>query len=599
MSLPALVLAVAAAAVPSFEIDLGHYFASEGVEQSERVDLMAHVDAFVRRSAPATPAALLELLHAHDALSRDLRLHQIYVHVRAERDVDDHAAAAADAALDVVQEQLDVGLQHALTPLGRAAADRLASGDPALREYRYLIDSTFRQGALSSVDERALALLAKPTLDSLGNAYGELRREVRRTAAATPAIAASTPALAYASKWAPYLANEPAFAALLAPIVTLQDGVAQLQGFGNAAEAAYARQQLSTLQVHSVLAAIRQSTSYARYANVLADAAARQLRVDPAQIRPWDLAAADTWQPPHIAFGDAVPLILDAVRPMGLEYAGHFDRLFDPANRRVDLCISDPCDDTGFSIGGAGLPSALFYGHFDGETNSLRAVAHEAGHAVHHQFMGENQPLEAYNEGPHFLFESFAIFNELLFLDHMQRTAPTRAARARYLHQFLDDATFQVFGSAQETSLEESFYAHARDGHARSAADFDALALASIAAFLPPPRRSPEMKAAWAMNRLYFIDPFYDLNYLFAGLLALDYLSRFERDPADFRTRYVALLKNGFDDTPTALLHRFLGIDLDNGSSLVRDVMQLIDSRTSTLQALYADGAGFSACVDR
>ena len=316
------------------------------------------------------------------------------------------------------------------------------------------------------------------------------------------------------------------------------------------------------------------------------------MHVDVAQVRPWDLASADRWQPSPVAFADALPLIVDAARAMGPDYAGQFERLFDPAERRVDWCRDAGCDDTGFSIGDAGTTSALFYGAFDGGSNSLRATAHEAAHAVHRQFMNEHQPVAAYNEGPHFLFESFAIFNELLFLDHLQRGAPTRVAQARYLHQFLDDATFQVFGSAQETSLEETLHARVHDGSARTAADLDALALDNLATWLPPQRRTPEMKATWARNRLYFSDSFYDVNYLFAGLLALEYLHRFERDPQDFERRYVALLKNGYDDTAAALLRRFLDIDLDDGATLVRDATDLIDRRTTTLERLYLDMAG-------
>ena len=73
------------------------------------------------------------------------------------------------------------------------------------------------------------------------------------------------------------------------------------------------------------------------------------------------------------------------------------------------------------------------------------------------------------------------------------------------------------------------------------------------------------------------------------ALLALVYQRLFERDPKDFQVRYVALLENGFDDAPAALLRRFLGIDLNDGTALVRDATALIDGRTTTLEGLYAD----------
>jgi hypothetical protein len=60
------------------------------------------------------------------------------------------------------------------------------------------------------------------------------------------------------------------------------------------------------------------------------------------------------------------------------------------------------------------------------------------------------------------------------------------------------------------------------------------------------------------------------VNYLYAGLLALQYFSDFERDPAVFSRRYVALLKNGFNDEP----------------ALVANASALIQRRTDLLKAL-------------
>ncbi len=51
--------------------------------------------------------------------------------------------------------------------------------------------------------------------------------------------------------------------------------------------------------------------------------------------------------------------------------------------------------------------------------------------------------------------------------------------------------------------------------------------------------------------------------------------------------RYVALLKNGFNDSPAALERRFLGIDLTDEKALVANAAALIDARTEALSKLY------------
>jgi oligoendopeptidase F len=210
--------------------------------------------------------------------------------------------------------------------------------------------------------------------------------------------------------------------------------------------------------------------------------------------------------------------------------------------------------------------------------------------------MSEHQPFSSYNEGPHFVFESYAIFNELLLLDHLYKTAPTQAAKAYYLGLFLRDATFQIYGSAKETDLEQSIYAGVRSGHIRTAADLNALTLDVIKQYEPESQLLAEDKAMWSRTRLFYVDPLYSVNYLFAGLLALNYIDQFQRDPQGFSRRYMALLAEGFDDTPQSLLKQHVGIDLNNTARLVDGATGLIEQRTAELAQLYSS-CGDGSCA--
>jgi oligoendopeptidase F len=78
-------------------------------------------------------------------------------------------------------------------------------------------------------------------------------------------------------------------------------------------------------------------------------------------------------------------------------------------------------------------------------------------------------------------------------------------------------------------------------------------------------------------------DPLYDVNYLFGGLLALKYYQLYTANRADFAPRYLALLKNGFDAPPEALLKRFLNIDLLDPALLTDDVA-LLNHRLDQLE---------------
>jgi oligoendopeptidase F len=83
-------------------------------------------------------------------------------------------------------------------------------------------------------------------------------------------------------------------------------------------------------------------------------------------------------------------------------------------------------------------------------------------------------------------------------------------------------------------------------------------------------------------------DPFYNVNYVYAGVLALKYYAMMQKDPSDFRTRYMALLRNGFTAPPKELLKRFLEIDLGS-TDLVNDAMNVVSARVEELRQVQGD----------
>jgi oligoendopeptidase F len=86
-------------------------------------------------------------------------------------------------------------------------------------------------------------------------------------------------------------------------------------------------------------------------------------------------------------------------------------------------------------------------------------------------------------------------------------------------------------------------------------------------------------------------DPFYYINYIYGGLLALKFYELYTRDPKQFIPRYLALMSNGFDAPPTALLKRFLDIDL-NDPRLVSDTCRILEGKVQQLEAIYSARAG-------
>jgi oligoendopeptidase F len=536
-----------AAPAASYQIDLTRYFPSAADEARGRVKLMTDAGTFIASATPTTPEAMLRWLQKFDALLKSVQRHDTYVYLRAEEDDTDTTDAKADDSLGTAADRIGDRVVQAAQQLGH---ERIASllRVPSLAPFGYLLESSLVQAKhrLNAADARAVVLTVTPVLDAAAASYKSLRK--------SPDSIAS---------------RQDAYAALLVSIAAARNGVGRLRGFSGAAEASYFDKSIPNGSVDRTLSALRASTAYAEYLSVSAH------------------APNPGFTPPVLAISSAIPAILAAERPLGDEYASAYAALLNPKNHRLDICTTRQCDDTGFSVGFAGIVSAVYFGDYDGSVNGIRAVAHESGHAVHREFMSRNQPIAAYNEGPHFMFESFAIFNELLFLDHRYKSAPNDEQRAYYLNAFLRDATFQVFGSAEETELESAIYRGVDDRTIVTAADLNILA-SKVFARYDPVSKDPATALYWARDRLFFTDPLYDVNYLFAGLLAETYFTQHERDPKAFSGRYVALLKNGFTDTPANLERRFLGIDLTDEASLVQNAGELIDTRSKRLAKLFS-----------
>jgi oligoendopeptidase F len=537
-------LAVVFALGFEYQIDPARYFPSAQAEAHDRTKVLADVKAFAASATPTTSTGLLRWLQRYDAMLVSLERHDIYVYLKAEEDDRDDADAKADDALGIAEQSASDRVVDAARQLSTARILSLTQTSE-LAPYRYLLLSSLAlaEHRLNAVQARHVALAVNPALDSAAKRYKALRK--------TSATIES---------------NQNAYAALLVSIAKARNGVARLRGFANAAPAAYFDRSIDAASVERTLKAVRASSAYTRYLNV----AARLPK--------------PAFSPAPLTVQDAIPLIMAATQPMGSQYAEAYATLLNPATRRLEICTAPECDATGFSVGFRGSESGVYFGGYDGTTAKARALSHESGHAVHRQFMNLHQPIPAYNRGPAFMFESFAIFNELLFLDFLYQKAPTFEERAYYLDYFLHDATFQVFGSAEETELESAIYHGVDKGTVKSAADFNALTLKVFEQYDPTAVTDPDTRLYWARNRLFFTDPLYDVNYLYAGLLALTYIRLFERDPQHFAERYVALLMNGFNDSPAALERRFLGIDLSDERALVADASGLISTRTEELE---------------
>ncbi|HZF08853.1 MAG TPA: M3 family metallopeptidase [Thermoanaerobaculia bacterium] len=288
--------------------------------------------------------------------------------------------------------------------------------------------------------------------------------------------------------------------------------------------------------------------------------------------------------PPRFTIAQATAAVRQALAPLGPPFGDALAQLLDPQNGRLDVVGGEHRAAGGFSKGFVGVDSVFFAAGFDGSYNDMRVLTHEGTHAVHRQLMTQAGVSPLYAQGPSYLFESFATFSELLLADSLATAALEPARRQFFLEQFLEGKGTVMFVAGPEAALEQAVYEGVAAGRIEGAPELDALTRQVFARYSIWPDREPELRSQWMAIPLMYEDPFYDVNYVYASLLALEYYSLYKADPQGFATRYAALLQHGFDAPPEELLQKAFGIGLEP-KKLVADAMRVLTAKMAEMEA--------------
>jgi oligoendopeptidase F len=570
-------LAVAQAGLETAHISPTLYFRSEADELASRMALHAEVSHEINALALTNPQALIKELDRSESLIAALQTHDAFLKIRTLEDTQDQSAKKARNEVETDQSVLEAAMNARLRRLSPKEMDSLG---------RYaLLARTAQQDvahALSSATEQYRGAVIDPTLTSFADAYDRIENRLPRpkevsatdTAIRRKALAAWNEA---------YNHTAPEEADLLGAIVELENRDAIAQGYKNAADRKYQLRGLSDALVTRTLAAVQaEAPAYRHYQEVLAQHAARVLGVSPVLSSEVDLASTKA---PAIPLPDAKALILSGLQPLGTDYTNRFAALLDPTNGRLDLAGGKHRAHTGTSIDAYDAPTALYYGGYDGSLRDVSKIAHEGGHAIHHELMNAvGGPIYG-RSGPNFFSEGFAIFNELLLLDHATEVPTTPIQKEYALERLLSKLSLELFVSAEETAFERSLYVQSIGQPLLDRAKIDSLYQASIAPYEYWAPSDVGQSRLWMRKALLFEDPLYLENYLYASVIAVALYNKSHSDP-EFAKRYEALLRRGFDSEPQDLLSS-IGIRLDD-PALVQPAAHLLTEKTNELQQLYS-----------
>lgn len=588
----------------AFHLDFTRYFPSVDEEQQERTALVGRTKTFLEGGPWKAEDGARELAEGA-ALKTEWMRHSVYCKLRTADDATNKAAAdcqtqseeQSSAVSAFVEKQLEAS---AFTSLSDADLVRLH-----LEPDRFLMRqaSENAEHLLPPAEQKLLGDLANPALNGWSDRYDALVRQVKSSAQPIPTDNGPLNPLLDAEKLSTvpdrgirekaFLARLEAFqphrellAATLIDTVRMETAIAKARHFPSAPARKYkSRLQLSEEQIKAMLQAVELDAAVLQqYQRVRAERVSQLTGIK--DVGSWDMGMSSGYIPKTLDFEQAREIMVAAVTPLGNDYASEFGWLMNPANGALDISGGSQRLPGGFSVGYSGVPVSLYVDSFNGDLHSVGQIIHEGGHAIHRKLMNGAGVSPYYAGGPNFMFEGYAIFNELLLWRELERRSRTPQEKAYYQERLLDEETFQIFTSAEEGTLEQALYDRVTAGTIRNADDIDKLNAEILSHYELLAPQEPELRLNWMRKALLFDDPLYLVSYLYAGLVACKLYELDEANPTDFQKHYAALLREGFDAPANELMQKNMGFSLD-GDSLLDGAMKLIQAQTAQLKETY------------
>lgn len=545
-------VAIPPAQASSYHFDFArNFFTTPDAEKADRDHLYATLKDLESLKGRLAQSAdnLYRGLKLNDALQVQFNRHYAYLYLRYAVNTNDETSLKESATLDAEVTARTAFLRQELMEIDDKTLDRLVSQNKQLEKYLPAIAAVrrFRPYRLSLKEEELLSAIA-PNNDWPFELYEKLST---RSEIGPP--------------------ERELFAFALMRLAGARTRLAQLHHFDDAASEAYFNSYWTKAEVDTLLKQIAQKAElYKRY---------QRLRADHSK-SPRGL------QPPRFTITEASQIIRNSLAPLGPDYGKELASLLDASNGRMDIVPGEHRKRGGFSQGFIGTDSVFYSFGFAGAYNDMRVLTHESTHAVQRQLMNRNHVLPDYAEGPHYLFEAFAIFNEFLLPDYLYNHESQPLRKQFYLEQFLEGKGTAMFYVAPEVALEHAVYEGVKNGNIKGADDLDALTKRIYSPYSISPEKNAELKSQWTKLSLMYEDPFYYVNYIYGAMLALKFYDMYTRDPEHFVPRYIALIKNGFDAPPAILLRRFLDIDIHN-PDLVSNALSIIEKKVDLLEKSY------------
>ncbi len=298
-------------------------------------------------------------------------------------------------------------------------------------------------------------------------------------------------------------------------------------------------------------------------------------------MEPYDLYAPFTKEIQRsYSYDDAKKLVLQAIAPLGEEYAAVMKRAFD--ERWIDVYENKGKRSGAYSWGCWGVHPYMLL-NYGGTFRDVSTLAHEGGHSVHTWLSNANQP-QTYADYTLFVAEVASTVNEMLLAEYLLKNTDDRDEKIFLLNQQIELIRQTIYRQTLFAEFERDVHEMAAKGEPLTPEGMNRMwSELNTRYYGEEVGSNPDLAAEWSRIP-HFYRAFYVYQYatsLSAAVALTDGIlngGRAERDA------YLGLLKGGCSKDPITLL-RDAGVDMSTPEP-VEHALKVFARKTAELKAL-------------
>ncbi len=293
-----------------------------------------------------------------------------------------------------------------------------------------------------------------------------------------------------------------------------------------------------------------------------------------------DLVTADKKE---YTFNEARKLIEEALKPLGTDYNIELKRLLD--ERAVDKYPCDGKRNGAYEWGCFGVDPYVSI-NFNCDADSVSALAHELGHAMHTVYSNKKQE-HLYANYPIFLAEIASTVNEVLLNEYLLKNAKNNKEKLLYITKFLDNFRTTVFRQTMFAEFELLVHDKYAEDEPLTVQTLNSLYFDLNKKYYGKNVISDDI-IAYEWSRIpHFYTPFYVYQYATGFISAISIASDILSGRDGALDKYIEFLSSGGSDYPLTILKK-CGIDLTS-SECYNKAFKMFREKLDEAKEIYKD----------